>query len=75
MRGDVHLSDLNTNIEKIRKSIKMPFWNTEGFKVGLCSQPPVGQSYSLLSLSNNSSVRGIFSQIQNKFLKLYKHKV
>ncbi len=73
-RGSVGISDLNANVEKIKRKIRMPYWNTEGFKIGLCSQPSLTQDYSLLFLSNNSSVGEIIGRIKNKFMGLYQKK-
>jgi tubulin epsilon len=36
--------------------------------------PPFGQSYSLLSLANNTCIKDNFTNISQRFLKLYKRK-
>jgi hypothetical protein len=46
----------------------------QGFKLGLCSQPPVGLPYSLLCLSNNCCIADTFSTLMTRFDKLYKRK-
>jgi tubulin epsilon len=46
----------------------------QGFKLGLCSQPPVGLPYSLLCLSNNCCIADTFSTLMARFDKLYKRK-
>lgn len=74
-RGKLGISDLNFNVERIKKKIKMPYWNTEGYKIGLCSQASLGQDYSLLFLSNNSGVSEVLQRIQKNFMKLYKKKM
>ncbi len=43
MRGDIMISDVQRNIERMRRDIHMVYWNEEGFKVGLCTVPPVSQ--------------------------------
>ncbi len=43
LRGDIMISDVQRNIERIKKDINMAYWNEEGFKVGLCAVPPVSQ--------------------------------
>ena len=45
----------------MRPSLRMVHWNSEGFKVGLCSEPPLNQPYSLLCLANNCCIREVFS--------------
>jgi tubulin epsilon len=75
LRGDVEISDINRNIQRLKPDLKMPYWNSEGFKIGLCSVPPLGQPYSLLTLSNNCSIRHTFARMKEKFDLLYKRKV
>jgi hypothetical protein len=43
VRGDIMISDVQRNIERMRRDIHMVYWNEEGFKVGLCTVPPVSQ--------------------------------
>ena len=43
VRGDVMISDVQRNIERVKKDINMVYWNEEGFKVGLCTVPPISQ--------------------------------
>jgi tubulin epsilon len=47
---------------------------SQGFKLGLCSQPPVGLPYSLLCLSNNCCIADTFSNLMGRFDKLYKRR-
>jgi tubulin epsilon len=74
LRGDAKISDIHRNINRIRPEMKMIHWNQEGYKIGLCNTPPVGMPYSLLCLSNNSCITTAFSQLKQKFMKLYKRK-
>uniref|UniRef100_A0A3Q3ABM3 Uncharacterized protein n=1 Tax=Kryptolebias marmoratus TaxID=37003 RepID=A0A3Q3ABM3_KRYMA len=46
----------------------------EGWKTGLCSVPPVGHSHSLLALANNTCVKPTFTELRERFTKLYKKK-
>ena len=73
-RGNLTVSDLMINIEKQKNKLKMVNWNHEGFKIGLCDQPPVNMKYSLLCLSNNSAVTDCFKNLRDRFNLLYKHK-
>ena len=43
-----------------------------GFKVGLCSQPPLHQTYSMLALSNNTSIVGSLQAGYIRFAHLYR---
>ena len=52
----------------------MVTWNHEGFKIGLCDQPPVSMKYGLLCLSNHTSVASCFKMLADRFRILYKHK-
>ena len=50
-------------------------WNKEGFKYGICNSPPIGQTYSMLCLANNTCIKDNFGFMVDKFSKLYKRKV
>lgn len=41
VRGNVPLSDVNRNIEQSMRRMDFVHWNQEGFKIGLCSTPPL----------------------------------
>lgn len=71
LRGNVEVSDINTNIQRIQSEVRMIHWNQEGFKVGLCSVPPIGQKSSLLCLANNCCIRETFERLHTRFRKLY----
>ncbi|KAL4103172.1 hypothetical protein PRIC1_006907 [Phytophthora ramorum] len=74
MRGNVEVSDINANIQRLQSEVRMIHWNQEGFKVGVCSVPPVGQKSSLLCLSNNCCIRETFERLNARFHKLYSRK-
>jgi tubulin epsilon len=74
MRGSVEVSDINANIQRLQSEVRMIHWNQEGFKVGVCSVPPVGQKSSLLCLSNNCCIRETFERLNARFHKLYSRK-
>ncbi|CAD8162857.1 unnamed protein product [Paramecium pentaurelia] len=75
VRGDVAFSDVNRNIKKLKDQLKMIYWNQEGFKYGICNQPPIGQQYSMLCLANNTCIKDTFQEMTDRFQKLYKRKV
>ncbi|RXN00937.1 Tubulin epsilon chain [Acipenser ruthenus] len=75
VRGDVQVSDLRRNIERLKPSLPFVSWNQEGWKTGLCSVPPVGHSHSLLALANNTCVKPTFIELKDRFMKLYKKRV
>lgn len=54
--------------------MKFIHWNQHGWKTGLCSVPPVGHLYSLLTLANNTCVKNTFTDIRTAFTKLYRRK-
>ena len=57
VRGEVVVSDVNANIKRLAAELNMVHWNREGYKIGLCSVPPVGVTQSLLCLSNNCCIK------------------
>ncbi|XP_030051531.1 tubulin epsilon chain [Microcaecilia unicolor] len=74
VRGNVQVSDLRRNIERLKPSLHFVSWNQEAWKTGLCSVPPVGHSHSLLALANNTCVKPTFMELRDRFTKLYKKK-
>uniref|UniRef100_A0A670ZF23 Tubulin epsilon chain n=1 Tax=Pseudonaja textilis TaxID=8673 RepID=A0A670ZF23_PSETE len=74
VRGNVQVSDLRRNIERLKPSLQFVSWNQEGWKTGLCSVPPVGHSHSLLALANNTCIKPTFIELKERFMKLYKKK-
>ncbi|XP_037304946.1 tubulin epsilon chain isoform X1 [Pungitius pungitius] len=74
VRGNVQVSDLRRNIERLKPSLPFVSWNQEGWKTGLCSVPPVGHSHSLLALANNTCVMSTFVELRERFTKLYRKK-
>eukprot|EP00036_Acanthoecidae_sp_10tr_P012996 CAMPEP_0206290352 /NCGR_PEP_ID=MMETSP0106_2-20121207/2576_1 /ASSEMBLY_ACC=CAM_ASM_000206 /TAXON_ID=81532 /ORGANISM="Acanthoeca-like sp., Strain 10tr" /LENGTH=440 /DNA_ID=CAMNT_0053720911 /DNA_START=229 /DNA_END=1548 /DNA_ORIENTATION=+ len=74
VRGDVEISDVRRNIERLRPSLRFVPWNREGWKTGLCATPPLTQARSLLTLSNSTCIGGSFTAIRDRFVKLYRSK-
>jgi tubulin epsilon len=46
----------------------------QGFKLGICSKPPVGQPYACLCLANNCCIANTFQTMQQRFDKLFKRR-
>lgn len=74
VRGNVQVSDVRRNIERLKPSLPFVSWNQEGWKTGLCSVPPVGHTHSLLALANNTCVKPTFIELRDRFTKLYRKK-
>ncbi|XP_073711614.1 tubulin epsilon chain isoform X2 [Misgurnus anguillicaudatus] len=74
LRGNVQLSDLRRNIERLKPTLPFVPWNQEGWKTSLCSVPPVGHTHSLLTLANNTCIKSTFGELRERFLKLYRKK-
>lgn len=74
-RGAISISDINRNISRIRPSLRMAHWNSEGFKLGICNQPPVGVPYAALCLANNCCIRHTFAGMHDRFMKLFKRRL
>ena len=70
----IRVSDLERNVKKLQSQVNMVYWNTEGFKVSMCSRPPVNMPYSILSVTNNCCFRHTLSKMHDKFSKLYRAK-
>ena len=74
VRGAVEVSDINRNVERMQRTLRMASWNTDGFKVGLCSVPPAAQRRSLLCLANNCGIAEVFTSLRSRFRKFYKRR-
>ncbi|PRP81836.1 epsilon tubulin [Planoprotostelium fungivorum] len=72
--GGIEMSDIRRNIERMRPSLSFVNWNEEGWKVGHCLAPPLGQKNSLLCLSNNCCIKNVFKEMHGRFMKLYSRK-
>jgi tubulin epsilon len=74
LRGKVEISDIRRNIDRLCQKLQFVHWNQEGWKTGLCSVPPVGQPYSLLTLANNTCFQYPLRELRDRFNKLFKRK-
>ncbi|KAI8834075.1 Tubulin/FtsZ family, GTPase domain-containing protein [Chytriomyces cf. hyalinus JEL632] len=74
VRGDVNVSDIRRNVDRARSWLKFVNWNQDGWKTGLCSVPPIGQTHSLLTLANNACIHESLGKMRTRFMKLYKRK-
>ena len=54
--------------------LRMPSWNREGFKIGLCSTPGMDGPASLMALTNSSVINAAFRPLHERFTKLYRRK-
>lgn len=73
-RGSLTASDLRRNIDRLQQRLRFVPWNREGWKVGHCFVPPVGLPHTVLALSNNTVIHSRFTDILERFNKLYKRK-
>ncbi|GBG26865.1 Tubulin beta chain [Hondaea fermentalgiana] len=71
VRGHVNLADIHRNVERLGQQIELPSWNQDAFKIGLCAARPADQHHSMISLANNSCVRGVFAGMEERFRTLY----
>ena len=74
VRGNVQVSDVRRNIDKLSEHTNFIYWNKEGWKTGLCSVPPIKQQYSVLSLANTTAIKYTFEELRSRFYKLYSRK-
>lgn len=68
------MADINRNVARLRPQLKMVHWNSEGFKLGICSTPPVGCPFGLLCLANNTAIASTFGTMRDRFDKLYRRR-
>lgn len=75
-RGALSITDVNRNLTQLRRMQRMLSWNSEGYKIGLCSVPIDARHvpYSVLSLVNNTAISENMSQLYDKFGVLYRRR-
>jgi tubulin epsilon len=74
VRGNLQVSDVRRNVDRLSENTKFIYWNRDGWKTGLCSVPPIKQMYSILSLANNTSIKYTFEDLRSRFFKLFSRK-
>jgi tubulin epsilon len=72
VRGDVTLNSVRATIDKLSLNLRMPLWNKDGWKVGLCSNAPLYSKFSVLCLTNTTAITEMFEEMIERFEKLYK---
>jgi tubulin epsilon len=70
----IHISDIARNVARLKQQVTLARWNPDGFKIGLCSVPPVGVQRSVLALSNNTCIAGTFEAMRDRFHRLYRRR-
>ncbi|KAM7536509.1 hypothetical protein Aperf_G00000085520 [Anoplocephala perfoliata] len=71
LRGPGCASDIRRNIDRLRGRLCFVDWNREGWKVGHCSNPPVGQkSGALLAISNSTTIAPPLTAIRERMNRL-----
>lgn len=73
-RGDVVSADVAAAAARLRPQLRLPPWNPDGFKVGLCAVPPLRASRAVLCLANSTAIARNFSALRDRFVKLYRAK-
>ncbi len=67
----VGVSDLQRALEKLRPTLRMPLWNQDGFKTGLCQVAPPGADHAVLGLCNSAGYGRVFESMHNRFVRLW----
>lgn len=71
----IQMSDIRRNIDLLKlKHMKFVKWNEDGWKIGLCTVPPAGLPYSLLTLANHTCIKETFVELKERFTTLYRRK-
>ena len=75
LRGQIQVSDVNRNIERMRSKIRTIYWNHDGFKVGICATPSARKlPVELLCLANNTAIADTFVNIHERFNRIFKRR-
>ena len=70
----VPVSDVNSNVARLQSELKMPSWNREGFKIGLCEVSALEQNVSMMTLNNSDVINTTFGSLATRFTKLWRRK-
>ncbi|GMH85808.1 hypothetical protein TL16_g10348 [Triparma laevis f. inornata] len=70
----IPISDVNSNVARLQSELRMPRWNREGFKIGLCEVPGLDHQSSIMSLCNSEIINSVFVPLSERFYKLYRRK-
>ena len=70
----VPISDVNANVTRLQNELRMPSWNREGFKTGLCETNALEQNISMLTLNNSDCINNVFGSLSERFNKLWRRK-
>uniref|UniRef100_A0A0G4HTN4 Tubulin/FtsZ GTPase domain-containing protein n=1 Tax=Chromera velia CCMP2878 TaxID=1169474 RepID=A0A0G4HTN4_9ALVE len=68
------VGDVQRNVRRAKKDLRLLPFSEDAIKVGICNAPAIGQPFSLLHLSNNCAVSSMFSQMGERFHRLYRHR-
>lgn len=74
VRGSITISQIRSNIDKMKQNMRFPIWNSNPWKIGMCSIPPLYSNFSVLFLTNNTSTGTIFKAIRSDFDQLFKRR-
>ena len=69
---DVVVEDFTRNVPKVFARMRMVYFNPNGCKTAMCSQPPVGLSQAMLMLNNTCAMADPLSVVRDKFAQLYR---
>lgn len=69
--SDVDVGDVSRNIPRVKDRMKRIWWNADGCKTAVCSQPPVGFPRSMIALQNNCAMGGRIEESMGSFAKLW----
>eukprot|EP00520_Triparma_pacifica_P007099 CAMPEP_0118632028 /NCGR_PEP_ID=MMETSP0785-20121206/219_1 /TAXON_ID=91992 /ORGANISM="Bolidomonas pacifica, Strain CCMP 1866" /LENGTH=461 /DNA_ID=CAMNT_0006522757 /DNA_START=111 /DNA_END=1493 /DNA_ORIENTATION=+ len=70
----IPISDVNANVARLQSELRMPTWNPDGFKIGLCNVNGIEKRSSMLTLTNGDMINGVFESLKERFHKLYRRK-
>ncbi|KAH0786688.1 tubulin epsilon chain [Histomonas meleagridis] len=74
IRGDVTLNSIRQSIDKMSSGMHFPPWNSDGWKIGICNNPPLYSKLSVLCLTNTSAIHNMFDTMVERFNKLFRAK-
>ena len=70
IRGNVSENTIESNIKQLASKMKYPYWNTEHWKIGLCSYPGQTSKISICSLFNTTSITAMFDTILGRYRQM-----
>lgn len=71
VRGQISQNEVRNALKRVQMKVQFTPWNSNGWKIGLCSYPPLKTKMSVNCLTNSDTMTRLFEALLRRFKKLY----